>query len=208
MNRRRYLRMIVVVVAASLLGVALSACTFIGRREPLKVYVLPAAALPVSGRDQLPLTLRIDTPRAGRALYGSRILVMPTTHQLSAYQGARWSDNAPALLHNRLVEAFRQDNRLAAVVDEGDRVSADFDLVSDLGAFHSEYALGRPRAVIRLDVRLIDSGRQRVLAARRFEVREKSADESVDAVVEAFGRAADELSRQLVNWTLERIRAK
>jgi cholesterol transport system auxiliary component len=62
--------------------------------------------------------------------------------------------------------------------------------------------------VIHLDVRLIDSGRQRVLATHRFEVREPSAGESVDAVVEAFGRAADDLSRQLVDWTLDRIRAK
>jgi len=106
------------------------------------------------------------------------------------------------------VEAFRQDNRLAAVVNERDRVSADFELVSDLRAFHSEYVQGRPRAVIRLDVRLVDSGRQRIRAARRFEVGEPSADESVDAVVEAFGRAADDLSRQLVDWTLERIAAK
>jgi cholesterol transport system auxiliary component len=199
--------MIVVVVAAALLGAALSACSLIGRREPLKVYVLPAAALPAADLDPLPLTLRVDTPQANRALFGSRIVVMPTTHQLSAYQGARWSDNAPALLHDRLVEAFRQSGRLAAVVDEGDRASADFDLVSDLGAFQSEYVQGRPQAVIRLDVRLIDSGRQRVLAAHRFEVREPSNDESVDAVVEAFGRAADDLSRQLVDWTLERIAA-
>jgi cholesterol transport system auxiliary component len=206
-NRRRYHPMSFMLVFAVLLG-ALSACTLIGRREPLNVYVLPAADLPASNRDQLPLTLRIDTPQANRALYGSRILVMPATHQLSAYKGARWSDNTPALLRDRLVEAFRQDNGLAAVVDEGGRANADFDLVSDLRAFQSEYVQGHPRVVIHLDVRLIDSGRQRVLAARRFEVREPSAGESVDAVVEAFGRAADDLSRQLVDWTLERIAAK
>ncbi|MEE4608858.1 MAG: ABC-type transport auxiliary lipoprotein family protein [Desulfobacteraceae bacterium] len=204
MIRHLYLRITVIVVLAALIG-ALSACSLIGRREPLKIYVLPAAALPAADLDPLPLTLRIDTPQANRALYGSRIVVMPTTHQLSAYQGARWGDNAPSLLRDRLVEAFRQNGRLAAVVDAGDRVSADFDLVSDLGAFQSEYVQGKPQAVIRLDVRLIDSGRQRVLAARRFEVRETSANESVDAVVEAFGRAADDLSRQLVDWTLERI---
>jgi len=206
-NQRFYHPMFFLALLAVLLA-ALPSCTLIGRREPLKVYVLPAAALPASGQALLPLTLRIETPRASRALYGSRIVVMPEPLQLSTYQGARWSDNAPALLHDRLVEAFRQDNRLAAVVDEGDRVGADFDLVSDLGAFHSEYVQGRPRAVIHLDVRLIDSGRQRVLATHRFEVREPSAGESVDAVVEAFGRAADDLSRQLVDWTLDRIRAK
>lgn len=201
---RLYLRISVMVMLVALLG-ALSACSLIGRRDPLNVYVLPAADMPASNLAPLPVTLRLDTPQAGRALYGSRILVMPATHQLSAYQGARWSDNTPSLLRDRLVEAFRQSNRLAAVVDEGDRVSADFDLVSDLRAFQSEYAQGRPQAVIRLDVRLIDSGKQRVLATRRLEVRQPSANETVDAVVEAFGRAADDLSRQLVDWTLERI---
>jgi cholesterol transport system auxiliary component len=206
-NRHRYLRITVLVILVALLG-TLAACSLIGPREPLNVYVLPATAIPSSDLARLPLTLRVETPQAGRALYSSRIVVMPETNQLSAYQGARWSDSAPRLLRDRLVEAFRQDNRLAAVVDEGDRVSADFDLVSDLRGFHSQYMEGRPRAVIRLDVRLIDSSRQRVLATRRFEVREPSADESVEAVVEAFGRAADQLSRQLVDWTLERVAAK
>lgn len=205
---RSYLRISVMVALVALLAGALAACTLIGRRDPLNVYVLPAADMAASGLAPLPLTLRLETPQASRALYGARILVMPATHQLSAYQGARWSDNAPTLLRDRLVEAFRQDSRLAAVVDEGDRVGADFDLVSDLRAFQSEYFQDRPQAVIRLDVRLVDSGNQRVRATRRFEVREASADKGVDAVVEAFGRAADELSRQLVDWTLDRIAAQ
>jgi cholesterol transport system auxiliary component len=206
MSRRRCSRLALLALLAA--GTTLLwGCGLLNRREAPQVYVLPAAPLCAAALDPLPLTLRLGVPRANRHLSGARILVMPEAHRLSAYQGVRWGDNAPALLGGRLAEAFRQSGRLAAVVDESERVSADFELASDLGAFQSEYVQGRPQAVIRLDVRLIESGRQRVLAARRFEVREPSADDTIPAVVEAFGRAAGALSLQVVQWSLERMAA-
>ena len=44
---------------------------------------------------------------------------------------------------------------------------------------------------------------QRILASRRFEIRQPSASPQLESVVAAFGQATDELSRQLQDWTIE-----
>ncbi len=54
--------------------------------------------------------------------------------------------------------------------------------------------------VIRLDAQLADGQSQRVLASRRFEIRQPSQGREVDQVVNAFGQATDELGRQLLEW--------
>ncbi|MNR64550.1 hypothetical protein D3C85_1872300 [compost metagenome] len=43
---------------------------------------------------------------------------------------------------------------------------------------------------------------QRILASRRFEVRQPLSDKQVPAVVSGFGSASDRLMAQLVDWTL------
>jgi cholesterol transport system auxiliary component len=45
-------------------------------------------------------------------------------------------------------------------------------------------------------------GTQHILASQRFVVRQAAAHTSVGLVVQAFGQAADQLSAQLVNWTV------
>ena len=60
---------------------------------------------------------------------------------------------------------------------------------------------GLPVAVIRLDVTLVEETQHRLLAERRFEAREPSTGTDVQQVVEAFGRAADALTREIAEWS-------
>lgn len=119
----------------------------------------------------------------------------------------RWSDRAPLLLRDRLIAGFIDDGRIAAISSDESRLHADLELDSDLRAFHSEYRDGRPVARILLEARLVQSGSLRILASRRFEVSQAASDTSVAAVVNAFGQAGDQLTRELLDWTLERGQA-
>ncbi|MDQ2076785.1 ABC-type transport auxiliary lipoprotein family protein [Marinimicrobium sp. ABcell2] len=191
-------------LAVAFLG-GLSACTVFPQPEPYQVYVLPSAPPEASDAAAINQSLRLETPRASRTLASTRLLVMPSEQQLSAYENARWADLAPVLVRDHLIEAFREHGRLRAVVDEESRVNARIELVSDLRAFHIEYVNGTPEARIRLDAQLIHAGRFEALATRRFEVREVSSGTSLDAVVSALGRAADELAMQLMEWSYQYI---
>lgn len=204
MSLRRLPHLAMSLLALSLL-VLLPACSLLTEGEPVRLFMLPEPTLEVSREAPLDLALRVDTPSAGSPLDGPRLLVMPSPGELQAYAGARWRDDAPLLLRDTLIEAFRLDGRLATVVDDASRARSDATLTSHLGAFHSRYREGNPEVVIRLDVQLLDEANREVLASRRFEAVEPSDATGIEAVVEAFGRATDTLTTQLVDWTLARM---
>ncbi|ENO95410.1 hypothetical protein C667_19153 [Thauera phenylacetica B4P] len=192
------------------LGAALllPACTILPKAEPLDVYLLPAiAATPATATQAAPWSLRIARPAAGVHLSGQRIVVVPEDSRVSVYKGAGWSDPAPVLVRNRLLDAFRADGRVGALSSDERQLHADFELDSDLRAFQSEYRGGRPEAVLRLDARLVHTASRRIVASRSFEQRQASADPAVPAVVEAFGTAADRLSAEVVDWTVREAAA-
>ena len=185
----------------------LSACSVLPRAEAPTVYRLPATPAPAAA-DGVPVdvSLRIDTPQAGAALDGARIVVLPAGDQLTVYKGARWSDRAPVLLRDRLFDAFQADGRTRALSVDDDNLRADYELAGSLRAFQSEYEDGRPVAVIRYDARLVRAGAQRILATRRFDVRVPAQGKQVPQVVAAFGAAADRLAAEVVPWTLSAAR--
>ncbi len=191
------MKRLTLLLAATLLG----ACSILPQSEPLDIYLLPAAQLPAQSQ-QVDWALRINSPSSSQLLDGTRIVVLPEPDRVNTYQGVRWSERTPQLLRNRLLDAFQDDGRVQALSNEEQRLQADLELVSDLRSFHSEYRNGIPYALIRLEVNLVDARDQRILASRRFSISQPASDASVPAVIAAFGQAGDQLSRELVDWTL------
>lgn len=196
------MRMIRRTAALSLL-MTLAACSVLPKAESPNIYRLPASAIPHSQASALGWSLRIDTPQAERMIDSSRIVVLPEDNVISNYQGARWSDDGPTLLRNRLLDAFRDDGRIAALSSDDAGLQADYSLTGDLRAFQSEYRGGQPTVVIRYDARLVHTNGLRIVAARSFEVSEPVNGKAVPEVVAAFGRAGDRLASQVVDWTLQ-----
>ena len=187
------------------LGAALllPACTILPKAEPLDVYLLPATApASATATQAAPWSLRIARPAAGVHLSGQRIVVVPEDNRVSVYTGAGWSDPAPVLVRNRLLDAFRADGRVAGLSSDDKQLQADFELDSDLRAFQSEYRDGRPEAVVRLDARLVHTATRRIVASHSFALRAPATDTAVPAVVQAFGAAADRLAAEVVEWTV------
>ncbi len=195
---------------ALLIGAAalLQACTILPKAEPLDVYLLPSSATPSSApAAPASWSLRIARPAAGVHLSGQRIVVVPEDNRISVYKGAGWSDPAPVLVRDRLLDAFRADGRIAALSSDDKQLQADFELDSDLRAFQSEYRDGRPEAVVRLDARLVHTATRRIVASRSFALSAPAADAAVPAVVQAFGSAGDRLAAEVVEWTVREAAA-
>lgn len=209
--RRAFVRLRGATASAAALAL-LSACTILPKAEPLDVYLLPAAQASAQGTGaradaaSMPVSLRIARPAAGVHLAGQRIVVLPEDNRVSIYKGAGWSDPAPILVRNRLLDAFRADGRIAALSTDERRLHADFEIDSDLRAFQSEYRDGRPEVVVRLDVRLYRPDTQRIVASQRFEFRQAATDTAVPAVVQAFGQASDALALAVVEWAVAAMR--
>ena len=191
------------IVPASMAILLLGACSIFPKPEPQETYRLPVTALPRADAQPVNWSLRVDTPQGGRMIDSARIVVLPQGDVMTVYRGARWSDPATTLIRNRLIDAFHDDGRVAAVSSDDSSVQADYILTGDMRAFQSEYQGDHPVVVIRFDARLISNAGLRIIATHRFEVTQPVNGSAVPQVVTAFGQASDALAAQLVSWTLQ-----
>lgn len=181
----------------------LGACTILPKAESPDIYRLPSTPLPRDSAPAVNWTLRVDTPNAERMIDSSRIAVLPQGDVVSVYQGARWSDTATTLLRNRIMDAFRDNGRVAGLSSDETSLQADYSLAGDLRSFQSVYENGQPVVVIRFDARLVKNSGLRIVATRRFDVTQPVGGKTVPEVVAAFGQASDALATQVVGWTLQ-----
>ena len=187
----------------------LGACSILPEAQVLQVYLLPvhnppaSAAAGAGGRGR-----RGAPPPPPPVGGGPPIAVRPHGDEISVYQGARWSDPAPSLLRDRLMQAFQADGRVRGLSSDDSNLQADFELGGDLRAFQTEYPNGQASALIRYDARLVRTDDKRVVASRRFEVSQPVDGKKVAAVVSAFGKAGDTLSAQVLDWTLRQASAQ
>ncbi|MDR6914715.1 cholesterol transport system auxiliary component [Pseudomonas sp. 3296] len=183
----------------------ISSCSILPKPEPFDVYRLPSAQSNASashGSSQ-PWSLRLTKLQASNALDGPNIAVIPQGDVISSYKGSRWSDPAPVLLRNRLLDGFQRDGRVQLLSTDDSIFQADLELGGHLQAFQTEYQGTNATVVVSLDALLVRGYDQRILASRRFEVRQPLSDVKVPAVVAGFGQASDQLTAQVVNWAVE-----
>ncbi|WP_040266492.1 ABC-type transport auxiliary lipoprotein family protein [Pseudomonas rhodesiae] len=179
----------------------ISACSILPKADPSDVYRL-ASAQATSQGTPVSWSLRVTKPQTSEFLDSPRIAVVPNGDLISSYANSRWSDPAPVLLRNRLLDGFQRDGRVTLLSTDDTNLQADYELGGQLQAFQSEYRGNAVEVVIRLDARLVRGSDQRILASRRFEVRQPVSDTQVPGVVAAFGQAGDQLNKQVVDWVV------
>ncbi|KOY01861.1 ABC-type transport auxiliary lipoprotein family protein [Pseudomonas nunensis] len=189
-----------------LAGFALvSACSILPKAEPSDVYRLPSTQGGAAASHGTPQhwSLRLAKPQASEALNSPKIAVIPQGDLISSYKASRWSDPAPVLLRNRLLDGFQRDGRVSLLSTDDSNFQADLELGGNLQAFQTEYQGSNASVVVRLDALLVRGYDQRILASHRFEVRQPLSDVKVPSVVAGFGQASDQLTAQVVAWAVE-----
>ena len=178
-----------------------SACSIFPKTEPSDVYRL-ASAQTTNRATPVTWSLRVNKPQTSEFLDSPRIAVVPNGDLISSYANSRWSDPTPVLLRNRFMDGFQRDGRVTLLSTDDTNLQADYELGGQLQAFQSEYRGNAVEVVIRLDARLVRGSDQRIIASRRFEVRQPVGDNKVPAVVAGFGLAGDQLNKQVVDWVV------
>ena len=179
-----------------------SACSILPKADPSDVYRL-ATAQTTSQAAPVSWSLRVNKPQTSEFLDSPRIAVVPNGDLISSYANSRWSDPTPVLLRNRFMDGFQRDGRVTLLSTDETNLQADYELGGQLQAFQSEYHGSAVHVVIRLDARLVRGSDQRIIASRRFEVKQPVSDTKVPAVVAAFGQAGDQLNKQVVDWVVQ-----
>jgi cholesterol transport system auxiliary component len=174
-----------------------------------QVYLLPVPpAVSVPHAQTVNWSLRVSQPATNQFLNSSRIAVQPQGQEIAVYKNSRWSDSAPILVRNRLIQAFRSDGRIRAVSSDDDSLQADVELSGDLSAFQGVYHVGSSEVLIRFDARLVRISDRRIIATRQFDIRQPIKGNEMNEVVQAFGLASDQLATQVLNWTMQQSPAQ
>lgn len=187
-----------ILVSAALL---LSAgCSILPESEPATLYRLPASDLSSAtiSSSSASQRLGIADPEAGHLLSSNRIVVYPERNVVNVYEGARWHEDAPDLLKARLITGLQQSQLFAGV--GSDRLPHDLLLLSELRHFQSDYVTTPPTVRVQLDAQLVGTQHRTPLAAMNFTTSAQASSVDIADVVDAFGRASDELTEQLATW--------
>lgn len=185
----------------------LSACTLIPESEALKVYQFPRPAQSDTRTAQPPsVSLRVDTPQAGYAYSGPRLMVQTEADQLLSYKGVRWSDPTPTLLREYLALAFQRQGAMSTVTTDENALYADVHLGSDLRRFQVVDS-NEPHILIELQARLVNPESRRVYVSHDFIVRQPISSTGIQQVTEGYEQASAELATQLLDWAVPQLAA-
>lgn len=151
-------------LGASLLAAALGGC---GGDAPL---TFDLAALPSSGRPALSArTFTVAEPVGIQPFEADRIIVREPSGALSFLGGGQWADRLPRLIQTRIIQSLENSGRLKSVSRPGDKILADYQLISEIRAF--DIAAGSGEAVVDISAKIITEGTGKVVAARVFTAR-------------------------------------
>ncbi|MCX7042340.1 MAG: ABC-type transport auxiliary lipoprotein family protein [Gammaproteobacteria bacterium] len=188
-------------VLAVVLG---ASCGFLPEREPVTTYQpVRTATIADPQWPTVAWSLLVSRPVAGMQIDSERINVEPAPGTVQVYKSAAWTDAAPDLLQMALLRGFEESQKILSVSRSGGGVRGQYQLLTELRGFQSMYTQpGKPEAVVEIYARLVHTNDGRVIAARSFRHAEPAAGEDVGAVVEAFSRALDRSTADIVGWTL------
>lgn len=111
--------------------VLVSACSILPKADPSDVYRLPSAQAATQA-SPVAWSLRVAKPQTSEFLDSPRIAVVPNGDLISSYANSRWSDPAPVLLRNRLLDGFQRDGRVTLLSTDETNLQADFELGGQL----------------------------------------------------------------------------
>ncbi|MGC5779651.1 ABC-type transport auxiliary lipoprotein family protein [Methylobacterium sp. NFXW15] len=180
----------VTLLAAALLG----GCA--GGATPL---TFDLAALPAGGRSIASgRAIVVSEPVGIQPFEADRIIVREGGGSLSFLGGGQWADRLPRLIQTRIIQSLENSGRLRSVSRPGDKVAADYQLISEIRAFDIQTSTGE--AVVDLSLKLVADGTGRVAAARIFTARVPVQKVDAGSGAQALDQALVTVLGDIVRW--------
>lgn len=153
-------------LGTALLLLGLAAC---GGSAPPATFDLTAPRQRLGGGGIVRGQVVVPEPVTVQTLEADRILVKDAGGAVSFLPGGQWADRLPRLVQARLIQTFENASRIQAVSRPGDRISADYQLNSELRSFQIQPSTGE--AVVEISAKVVNDREGRIVAARVFEAR-------------------------------------
>jgi cholesterol transport system auxiliary component len=177
--------------------------------QPPQLYVLHSQASLPADLPRVTQQLLISAPIATGGIDTERIALSRAPNSLDYFAGAAWTDHAPAMVQDVVIEAFEASGKIVGVGRDQASLRADYVLQWELRRFEAAYpsGLGAPTVHVALLLRLVRMPDRVIVGERRIEQNLVADENTVPGVVATFGRALDAVSVELVSWTLRAMSA-
>ncbi len=181
-------------LVASLVAPILGGCG--GGTAPLTfdLMALPAAGRPAASAR----AIVVAEPVGIQPFEADRIIVREAGGSLSFLGGGQWADRLPRLIQTRIIQSLENAGRLRSVSRPGDKVVADYQLISEIRAF--DIAAGTGEAVVDISAKLVADGTGKVVAARIFTARVPVTAVDAGNGARALDQALGTVLADLVRW--------
>lgn len=178
---------------------ALAACVLLAAcaGDQLATFDLSAPRSGLSAH-RASATIVVSAPEALSPLDSDRIMVRSPVSGVSLLKGAQWSDRLPQLFQSRLIQTFENGKSMRAVARPGDRISADYNLVSEIRRFEIDSGTGQ--AVVEISVKMVRESGGAIAAGRIFEARAPASAIAGTEAVAALDLALGRVLRDIVGW--------
>jgi cholesterol transport system auxiliary component len=154
--------------------------------------------------------LVVEEPLATGGFDNNRIAVRPSPTELKYFAGARWSERAPRMVQNLIVQSFEDSGKIIAVGRQIIGLRSDYNLKLELREFQAEvYREGEPPQVrVRINAKMVRQPRQEIIASKNFEQLVTCQGRGMKEVVGSFDLALGRVIREMVEWSLKTPGAK
>ncbi len=148
--------------------------------------------------------LVISDPAVLLALNTDRIQFRPSDGESRPIKDARWSDNLPNLLQEKIIQSYENAGYAESVLRPLEGEDTDHKLLLDIRGFHLYKSKEQPqlRAKVEFMVKLVD-GEGKVIASRLVNstVPARGSD-GKDAAI-ALGKAFSQCAIDLIDWSVK-----
>jgi cholesterol transport system auxiliary component len=186
-------------LAAAALAAALAGCA--GTPDATYDLSAPSSARLTGAQRGVMVVLE---PVAVAVIDGQRIVVKPNDGEVTYLPKSQWADRAPKLVQAKIIEALENAGRLKSVGRPGDRLTADYQLVTELRSF--EVRAATTEAAVEITAKIVDDRSGRIVAGEVFRGSQPlGASINGPAATKAIDAALAQALSRLVAWTGQRL---
>jgi len=168
---------------------------------PPNLYRLSPAQSAPADDSMIAAQILVGGIAAPGALDTARIALSPSATRLEYYADAEWTDRAPALVENLLLDTLAHTGRFSRIARRSLALHADYVVLGTLDHFEADYSAGTPPQIrVTIDLRLLRMPDGDILAQRQFAAVVPAAQNTVPAVVDAFDAASHQALRNAPAW--------
>jgi phospholipid/cholesterol/gamma-HCH transport system substrate-binding protein len=127
-----------------------------------------------------------------------KILLQPAEGESVPLEKARWTDNLPVLVQEKVIQSFENAGYARSISRTREGVEGDYQLLIDIRRFHISTA-AEPTAEIEFVAKLLDKD-GKILNASTFQATAPATGSDAQAYVKALDEAFEKLETELLQW--------